>query len=372
MLETVYFGNTIHRWLIAGGIILAALILGRILGAVLKAAGARFKSPFVVAVAAGVDGPVTSIVLIVGARVATESLVLPAGLKDLVGKAVMFLSVATLTWLAANAYDAIHKGIFEPYARKPDAAIDLHIFVVLRTIVNVIVWMVGLASALNSVGFEVSAILAGLGLGGMALALASQDTVANLFGGLLVLMQRPFKVGDRIEVAGINGWVHQFGLRNTMVKNWYGRVVLIPNKKFTDSVVTNIDSQAVYYQEARLRLVPETTPAQMEKAIQILKDIVADGPLLDKTPWVAFDRIDHGFLEIELWYAVLKWTFKDVPDIPNEYEKICQGRTWVNLEILKRYDAAGIRFAVPLQAYGSGDAAPRRAGPPPVLTPPMA
>lgn len=373
MLETVYFGNTIHRWLIAGVIILSALILGRILGAILKAAGGRFKSPFVVAATAGIGGPVTAIVLIFGTRVAAESLDLPAGLKDLVSKIVTFLSVVTFTWLGANAYDAVHTGVFEPYARKPGAAVELHIFVVLRTIVNVLIWVVGLASALNSVGFEVSAILAGLGIGGMALALASQDTVANFFGGIVVLTQRPFKVGDRIEVAGINGWVHQFGLRNTVVKNWYGRVVLIPNKKFTDSVVINIDSQAVYYQEVHLRLVPETSAAQIEQALQILKDIVAEGPLLDKTPWVAFDRIDHGFFELEFWYAVLKWTAKDAPEIGNEYEKSCQARTWVNLEILKRFEAAGIRFAVPLQAYVSADAAPRRVGPPPhLLTPPSA
>ena len=78
------------------------------------------------------------------------------------------------------------------YASRPDASIDLHLFVVLRTLVNVLVWVVGVASALNSVGFEVSAVLAGLGIGGMALA--SQDTVANIFGGVLILLQRPLAV----------------------------------------------------------------------------------------------------------------------------------------------------------------------------------
>lgn len=368
MLDKVYLGNSIQRWLIAAAILIGALILGRILSAVAKAIGSKLKSPFLASAAAGVSGPLTTLVLIFGVRIAGESLELPGGVKDLTAKAVVFLSVITLTWLVANAYDAINKGVFEPYARKPNAAVELHVFAVLRTVVNVVVWLIGVASALNSVGFEVSAILAGLGIGGMALALASQDTVANFFGGVLVLTQRPFKVGERIEVGGINGWVHQFGLRNTIIKNWYGRVVLIPNKKFTDSVVVNIDSQQVYYQEARLRLAPETTPDEMERALQILRDIVKDGELLDKTPWVSFDHIDHGFFEIEFWYAILKWTPKESSKIPNEYEKICLGKTWVNLEILKRFQAAGIRLALPLQAYVAHEPGARRAAPPPALT----
>lgn len=367
MLDRVYLGNSIQRWLIAAAILLGALIVGRILSAITKTIGSKLKSPFLSSMTAGVSGPLTTLVLVFGIRIASESLELPGGVKDLTAKAVVFLSVITLTWLVANAYDAVNKGVFEPYARKPNAAIELHVFAVLRTIVNVIIWLIGVASALNSIGFEVSAILAGLGIGGMALALASQDTVANFFGGIVVLTQRPFKVGERIEVAGIDGWVHQFGLRSTVIKNWYGRIVLVPNKKFTDSVVVNIDSQKVYYQEARPRLAPETTPDQLEQALQILRDVVKDGEhLLDPGHWVAFDRIDHGFFEIEFWYAIRKWTPKEADAIPNEYEKICRGKTWVNLEVLKRFRAAGLRLALPLQAYVAHDPGDGRAAPPPL------
>jgi MscS family membrane protein len=291
-----------------------------------------------------------------GVRLASESLELPAGVKSLIEKGATLLSVVVITWFVANCYDSIHRGVFEPYAKKPDATIDLHLFVVMRTIINVVVWVVGLASALNSVGFEVSAILAGLGIGGMALALASQDTVANVFGGLLILTQRPFKVGERIEVAGINGWVHHLGLRATIIKNWYGRLVTVPNKKFTDSIVINIDSQAVYYQEARLRMDPRMTVAQIEHAIQILKDIVNEVDHLERVPWVMLDRLDHGFFEIEFWYGIIRWTPKESSTIPNEYEKICITKTKVNLEILKRFEAAGLRLALPLAVHVPGDA----------------
>lgn len=361
MLDQILWGNSIEKWLITAAILLASFVAGRIVAAALTALAGRVPIAVVRVIAAGVQGPVTAIVLLFGARVALESLLLPDGAKVLIANATTFLSVLVLTWLCARAYDAIHRGVFEPYARKPGSSVDLHLFVVLRIIVNVVTWVVGSASALNSVGFEVSAILAGLGIGGMALALASQDTVANLFGGLLVLTQRPFKIGDRVEVGAVNGWVTHIGLRNTLLRNWYGREVMVPNKMFTDSVVVNIDAQQLYYQEARLRLDPRSSAADVQSALQILADIVRELPEIDKTPWIMFDKIDHGHFEIEFWYGIPRWRREESATIPNEYEKICRAKSKMNLEILRRFEAAGLRLAVPmeihLKASGPGDRA---------------
>lgn len=349
MLDRIFWHNSVKSWMIAGAIILGSLIIGRILVFVSKVIAGGLKSKFLANHTDALSGPTTTLLVIIATRIASESLELPTGVRGLIEKATTFLAVVVFTWGGANAYDSVNKAVFVPYAKRPETAIDLHIVTVMRTIVNVLIWVVGVASALNSVGFEVSAILAGLGIGGMALGLASQDTVSNLFGGVLVLTQRPFKVGDRIEVAGVNGWVHQFGLRNTIIKNWYGRDVLIPNKKFTDSIVVNIDAQTVYYQEVRLRIDPRTNAEGMEKAVQILNDIVRDVEEINKNSWVMFDKIEHGFFEIEFWYEIPRWTAMESAKIPNEYEKICRAKNKVNLEILKRFETAGIRLAVPVE-----------------------
>lgn len=366
MLDQIILGNSILSWLVAGAILVGSLVIGRIAAALLVSVVRRLGSAVLVAVGEGARGPLTTLALVLGVRVAVESLALPQGLKDLSEKSTTFIAVVVLTWLLAKCYDALHSAVFLPYARRPTAAIDVHLFGVLRTVCNILIWVIGLASALNSVGFEVSAILAGLGIGGMALALAAQDSVANLFGGVIVLTSRPFKIGDRIEVAGVNGWVQQINLRSTLITNWYGRQVTVPNKCFTDSIVTNIDTQNVYFQEARLRLDPRTPAAGVDQALQILREIVADLDELDKTPWVMFDRIDHGFFELEFWYGIPRWSKAESASIPNEYEKICRAKSKVNLEILKRFEAAGLQLAVPMEIHlGSG-------GPPraPSRTPP--
>jgi MscS family membrane protein len=348
-VDATVFGNPLSQWLMAAGLVVGAVLLGRLLVSVLHASARKLGSGLVVVITEELSAPLTVIATLLGVRLAVESLALPAALGVVVAQGVKFFIAVSLTWLLVSVYDAFHRSVFEPQARKPDSSVELHLLMVLRTVAHVLVWLAGLATALNSVGFEVTAVLAGLGIGGMALALASQDTVSNIFGGVIVLTQRPFKVGERIEVNGINGWVQKIGLRMTTVTNWYGRQVQIPNKVFTDGVVTNIDSQGCYYQEARLRIEPWTPPAKVEEALVILHGVIADNDLLLKSGWAALDKVEPGYLELEFWYAVAKWSVNEQAQIGNEYEKICQAKTRVNLEVLRRFEAAGIRMALPLR-----------------------
>lgn len=345
-MEVAVLGTPLSQWLMAVGLVVGAVLLGRLLVAVLSASARKLGSGLVVAVTEEATAPLTVIATLLGVRLAVESLTLPAALGVVLTQGTKFFIAVSLTWLLVGVYDAFHRSVFEPQARKPDSSIELHLLMVLRTVAHVLIWLAGLATALNSIGFEVTAVLAGLGIGGMALALASQDTVSNIFGGVVVLTQRPFKVGERIEVNGINGWVQKIGLRTTTVTNWYGRLVQIPNKVFTDGVVTNIDSQGCYYQEARLRIEPWTPPAKVEEALAILRQITNDNDLLVKTGWAALDKVDPAFLELEFWYAVAKWSADEKASIGNEYEKICQAKTQVNLAVLRRFEQAGIRFAL--------------------------
>ncbi len=368
MLEQEYFGNSILRWIVAAAIVLGAAVFGGLCVKLLKALVQKMGSQLTRLIVEGTSVPITLLVSVFGIRIASESLVLPSKLVYWVTSGTTLLIAIIITWLGVCVYDALHKGVFEPYARRPESPIELHLFVVLRTLVHVVVWAVGIATGLNSIGFEVTAILAGLGIGGVALALASQDTVANIFGGVIVLTQRPFKVGERVEVAGVNGWVQHIGLRNTIIRNWYGRLVLVPNKKFTDSIVTNIDSQSCYYFEVRPRLDAWTRPEQVEQAIQILRDIVNDIELLDKGSWVMLDKIAQGYLELEFWFSVSRWSPQEQDRFSDEYQKICLAKTQVNLEILRRFEAAGLRLALPLEVKWEVHSEPGG----PWRTPPMA
>lgn len=348
-MDTLIFGNSLTAWLVAIAIILAAAVLGRVVGGFIKAFVKRLGSVLLATILDHTIGLLTLMVTLVGVRIALESLALPKSVDTMVGLGLKFLFTVVLTWLVVRIYDAAHKCVFEPYARRPDSMVELHLLMVVRTFSHVLIWVIGIVSGLNSIGFEVSAILAGLGIGGMAMALASQDTVANIFGGIVVLTQRPFKVGERIEVGGVNGWVQKIGLRNTTVANWYGRLVQIPNKHFTDGIVTNIDSQPCYFIEARLRIDAWTPPDLVEKAMAKLKEIATANPLLQETHWVALDKIEMGYLELEFWYAIDKWKPSERDTVGNEYNKICLAKTGINMAILRAFSELGVKLALPMR-----------------------
>lgn len=350
MLDKIYFGSSLTRWLIALGVMVGVATIGRVAVVVLRLSARRIGSRLAIEAVEHTGEPLATISTLFGIRLAMESLVLPARVAELSSTGLKLMLSIAVTWLIVRVYDAIHDGIFVPYSRRGEARIELHFFVILRNIMRLLLWLVGIATALSGVGIEVSAVLAGLGIGGMAIALASQDTVANVFGGVLVLLQRPFKAGERIEVAGINGWVQAIGLRNTAVRNWYGRTVLIPNKKFTDSVLTNIDSQSAYVEELRLRFDPRTPAESVERGLQIIRQIALECELLEKPSWVALDKIDRGYIEVEFWYSITKWSPKEQDRFADEYQKVCQAKTSVNLELLRRFEAAGIRLALPSEA----------------------
>jgi MscS family membrane protein len=101
----------------------------------------------------------------------------------------------------------------------------------------------GAVSAAKHVGYDLGAVVAGLGIGGLAFAFAAQDTIGNLFGGIAVFVDAPFRMGDRVKIAGFEGWVRDIGLRTSKLETLDGRRLTIPNSTFSKSVIENVSSE---------------------------------------------------------------------------------------------------------------------------------
>ena len=111
---------------------------------------------------------------------------------------------------------------------------------ILQKTLRALVWILGIISGLTNAGYDVGALLAGVGIGGLAMAMAAKDFVANIFGGVTVFIDKPFTVGDRIKVNGIDGTVQEIGIRSTRLSTLENRMVTIPNHQFTDQMVENV------------------------------------------------------------------------------------------------------------------------------------
>jgi MscS family membrane protein len=230
-------------------------------------------------------------------------------------------------------------------SRNETVMVDAQLVPVVRSSIKVLVWVLGLVMALNNGGYDVGALLAGIGIGGLALAMAAKDTVANIFGGITVFADKPFRVGDRIRIQDHDGVVIEVGIRSTRLRTMEGPVVVVPNHKFTDSMVENVSEELSRRVRHELGLIYETPPAKLEEAVQILEQVVNDHQdVLEAERLVSFIAFKEYSLNILFIYYIQKEA------------DIFRTQTRIHMDVMRRFAAAGLEFAYPTQTEYSGNA----------------
>lgn len=198
--------------------------------------------------------------------------------------------------------------------------------------------VVGSFTICSHLGIDIRAALASVSVAGLALGLAAQDTVANLFGAVAVFVDRPFKIGDRIRVGDVDGVVEDLGIRATRVRSLDGFLITVPNKTVGNTVITNISSRKAIRTELNFGLTYDTPAMRVERAVQIIDEVFREHPKT-KELTVYFNRMLESSLNLNVIHICATTDWK-------EYCSILQAS---NLKIKTRFDAEGLSFAFPTQ-----------------------
>ncbi len=340
MLDDLYYGNTVLQWLTALSLIVVSFIAARVLYWVLKGwlkfIVRRTKLSIDDLILDMAEEPAVFMLLVVGIRLSVQTLTLTAPILLLSENVYIFLLVIGVTWLIARLYDAMHRQFIAPLAAHTGTNLDDQLLPVLRTGIRFILWTLGIIIGLNNAGYNVGTILAGLGIGGLAFALAAQDTVANIFGGITILLQHPFQIKDVIILDGRWLVVQQIGLRaSTLIDFDTDHEVIIPNSKFTASVITNVSRSPAHVKILTLNLSPTHSAAQIEKALKQLQAAANDHPEAEAV-FTRLDRFEPGAIVVVYAYRIL--AFKDRHRVTSE----------VNLEVMRRFEQHGLKLALPI------------------------
>jgi MscS family membrane protein len=190
----------------------------------------------------------------------------------------------------------------------------------------------------ENLGVDIKTLLAGLSVGGLALGLAAQDTVANLFGAVAIFLDKPFHLGDRIKVEGVDGMVESIGLRSTCVRSLDGHHVIIPNKLMGNAIITNVTRRPMIKTEMNLGLTYDTPVEKVRRATALLEEIFRANP---KTAdlIISFNKFGDSALNI---FIVHVWNGTDAK------AHFAAMQEW-NLQIKQRFDAENIELAFPTQ-----------------------
>ena len=330
-----------------------ALVLGMLAGfiaaGILQRLGKRSKRKLITGVANNLRSVAFVICTLIGINFGLQAFDFRPATLLKIGNSFTFAIFLLATWALTNIYASIHEQLITPWAKKTE---NTSLADVGHTVVNILIWLIGLISGLSSAGFDVAAVLAGLGIGGLAIALAAQDAVANIFGGVVILTQAPFKVGNKITITGTTGWVTNIGIRATTIMNWYGHILTFPNKIFTNNPVANVDARTEYWEELPLKLRHDTTLAQVKTTIARVEKILTDHKHLRDNIWVGVCKFGDGYIEIEVWYGIISYLVEGGDaDFPNEYAKILSVKSEIHLQILGALEEEGIRLATPVATH---------------------
>jgi MscS family membrane protein len=341
ILDNTYYGNGVMEWMVAAFIIIGAIILSKviywIIGKVIKAFTRKTKTKLDDIMVDMVEEPISVYLVLVGIWYAIQFLTFTPAVETWINGGFTFVIFMNTAWLITRVYDAVHEEYFVAMTKKTESTLDDELLPILKKGIKSTVWIVAIIVGLNNAGYNVGALLAGLGIGGLALAMAAKDTISNIFGGLMIFSERPFQINDRIQVDGIDGIVHEIGIRSTRIRTLAGRLVLIPNSRFINSPVENVTSEPSRKIVLKLGLTYDTKPKNMELAIKLLKGITKKNKNLEEKVLVSFNEFGDFAMGIMLIYYIKKDS--DILDTQSE----------INLEILKQFNENKLEFAFPTQ-----------------------
>lgn len=342
-LEKDFWGNSVLNWSIALGAVLLCYLGAKILLWITNKFAKKYtqktKTQLDDLLIDMLEEPIAVAITIAGFFWAVSFLNIPdSGVENFLNKLLIFALVVDLTWLVARTADALIQTYLVPITEKSESSFDDQLLPIVQKGLKVVIWVLGIILALDNLNVDIGAMIAGLGIGGLALALAAQDAVKNIFGGIMVFVDKPFKINDRIQIHGYDGMVEEVGLRSTRIRTLEGRVVTMPNSLFVDNEVTNVTSEPTRKVVLNLGLTYDTTPEDIEKALVLLNEIAqSNADIIEPDTPKGFTTFGDFSLGLTFVYFIKKDA------------DILSTQTKMHLDILKSFNENGLEFAFPTQ-----------------------
>ncbi|MBN1612046.1 MAG: mechanosensitive ion channel family protein [Polyangiaceae bacterium] len=305
--------------------------LKRLAGSLGQAWAARFVDVFA--------SPGATLAMAVLLGLVYPELGLPDHASKAVSVAVRLLVVVSLVWAVYRLVDVLAERMAAK-AAATESKLDDQLVPLIRKSLKLLTLIAGLLFVLENLSVDVTSLLAGLGIGGVAVALAAKDTLANFFGGIMIFVDRPFQIGDWVVVSGVEGIVDEVGFRSTRIRTFYNSLVTIPNAKFMEANIDNYGARRYRRSKFTLNVTYDTTPEQMQAFVEGIRGIIQANPTTRKD---YYEVHMSGFGASSL--DVLVYFFFEVKTWSEELEQ----RHYVLLEILRLARKLGVVFAFPTQ-----------------------
>lgn len=283
-------------------------------------------------------GPIKIVVFVIFLHIGLEVFRWPRWIELWISRGLQVVVACSLSYMALKLIDILVAQWRKRAAAKGDKTFNEQLFPIVSKALKTFVIIIAALVTSQNMGLNITGVLASLSIGGLALGLAAQDTVANLFGAVAVFVDKPFQIGDNVKLEAVEGTVETIGLRSTRIRNPDGHLITVPNKTMGNATIINITRRPSIRTIMDLGLTYDTPASKVRRAVEILNEVYKKHANT-KDLIVSFNQFAASALNIR----VIHWW--DGAD----YKTYMAGLQELNLAVQERFEAEKISFAFPTQ-----------------------
>ena len=344
--------SDLQRYLVLAGTLVALFFIGKVVRLVIRRLSKKHliaDSPLYAGFLEAVAKSATILLLSFGLIVGLSLLSFPEKYDSIVATSREILMVIGIGVFVFQLVEVPVLWFEKLIERRQSSSLNMMFIPVIRKTLKALVVILILLQIIQILSDKpITTIIAGLGIGSLAIALAAQDTIKHFIGSFVIAGDKPFDIGDRVVVDGHDGSVESIGLRSTSIRTLEGHLVAIPNGELANRTIQNIGKRPYIRRLMNVTVTYDTPPEKIQEGISIIKQLLDnhEGIHANFPPRVYFNGLNSASLNI----LALYWYH------PPDYWKFMDFSEKLNFEIISRFNAAGIDFAFPTQTiYVAGD-----------------
>jgi MscS family membrane protein len=336
--ERTLLGEPLWKYVASLVYILLAFVISKLLdltsGVFLKKLTAKTETKLDDVLLELLHGPIKVVAFVLLLHIGLNLFDWPVRARSYLSKTLVLIVAGSLTYLAVKLVNLVLDLWQQRHAHEADRKFNDQLFSMIRRTLNAFVVVVAILVTAQNVGVNITAVITSLSIGGLAVGLAAQDTLGNLFGAIAVFADKPFHVGDQIRLADTEGIVESVGMRSTRLRNSEGHLVAIPNKTVGNATIVNITKRSNIKTTMNVLLPHDLKGDKIKRALAILQEIYR-GYSMTQDVWISFNQFAGRNLNV----MIIHW-WKGT-----DYQKYLAGMQEMNLAVKERFDAEGISFA---------------------------
>ncbi|HIP15660.1 MAG TPA: mechanosensitive ion channel family protein [Methanothermococcus okinawensis] len=343
ILNTLIFKNTLYQYISFSLFVILGILLMKLYRYVIKrflrdlVNKSRIKFDDILLDAAEFPGMI--FILAASIYLGLKFLTLPDNLHTILDNSIKVVIILCSTWFALNLLDDIVEYYIQPIVEASETKFDDQLISPLRKLLKILIVILGILTALKTIGYDITALLAGLGIGGLAVALAAQDTIKNFIAGILIFVDKPFKIKDWIKFEGGEGIVEDIGVRSTKIRTFDDSLIVVPNTNLVNVNIENFSEMRKRRVLVYIGLTYDTPVEKIKKAKEIIREIIENHPGTLPPIRITFYRFNTYSLDIRVEYFVRNFGFDYYLNTIDE----------INFKIKEAFDRESIEMAFPTE-----------------------